>query len=56
MDSLKTLEPYVDSVIEYFLEHLKKYDGHAMNLGDQLQLFAIGKNTSNVITKAQKLT
>ena len=43
LDSLKTLESFVDHTVDHFLTRLRGYAGQVINLGDWLQLFAIGK-------------
>lgn len=42
VDSLKNLEPFVDHTVAHFLTRLRGYAGQVINLGDWLQLFAIG--------------
>ena len=43
LDSLKSLEVFVDKTIDHFLTRLRSRTGQVINLGDWLQLFAIGK-------------
>lgn len=43
MDSVKTLEIFVDQVINHFLGCMKRMTGRPINLGEWLQLFAIGR-------------
>jgi hypothetical protein len=45
MDSVKTLEVFVDQVIGHFLGHMKGYTNQPIDIGEWLQLFAIGKPT-----------
>ena len=44
MDSLKDLEPYVDSAIRHFLTTLMASQDQEVDMGKWLQLFAFGKS------------
>jgi cytochrome P450 len=42
MDSIKTLEIYVDQVVNHFLHRMEGLVNKPFNIGDWLQLFAYG--------------
>lgn len=43
MDSIKTLEVFVDQVITHFIHNMKTLTNRPLDLGEKLALFAIGK-------------
>jgi hypothetical protein len=51
MDSVKTLEVFVDKVIGHFLSRMKGHTNQPIDIGEWLQLFAIGKPTLGCINE-----
>jgi cytochrome P450 len=46
MDALKSLEQYVDSAVNVFLDNMNQRQGQVVDMGNWVQLFAFGMNSS----------
>nr|POE72188.1 cytochrome p450 monooxygenase gsff [Quercus suber] len=56
MDSLKNLEPYVDSAVTVFLDQMTQRAGDVIDMGNWVQLFAFGEynDISNLNSEADR--
>ena len=55
MESIRSLEGFVDQVIKHFLEKMKSQTEKPFDLGEWLALFAIGQYSLNTFSRTSPL-